>query len=389
MKQRLSGLMAVVRREARALIGDVNIRMVVLAAPLLYPLFYGSVYWHKTETDVPIVVVDHDRSAVSREFVRDLDAHQLIRVAEVVQDESEAQDRLYRMDAQGIVVLPENFSTSLKKGKGADVKVLLNTTKFLPSNDLNKAITSVAMKDASAMRIKFLRAAAYSLKQAEELSDPVRDDIRPMFNVTETYGDFIIPGIFILILQQTLLIGLSESVAKEREDGTLGDLYRTAHRSLGAAICGKGAVYFLLYASYALLYAVVYFTLFSLPLGGSVCALALLTVLFLLSVIFIGIFVSSFFTRKIIALQTITFTTYPFFFLSGYSWPKTALPLPLQRVTELLPSTQYFTAAVRLIEMNAGWRDVLPETLSLAALTAAGYLITRLRMRRLLRSERD
>jgi ABC-2 type transport system permease protein len=285
------------------------------------------------------------------------------------------------------LVVPENFSSSLKKGHGADVKVMLNTTKFLPSNDLNKAINAVAAKHAIDTRIQFLRMAGYSRKQAAEISDPIRDDIRPMFNVTETYGDFLIPGIFILLLQQTLLIGLSESVAKERENGTLGELFHTAKNSLWAMMSGKAAIYFLLYVSYAVFYAAVYFFLFSLPLGGNLAALAVSTVLFLLSVVYLSIFVASFFTRKIIALQTITFTTYPLFFISGYSWPKIGMPMPLQWITELVPSTHYFTAAVRIIEMNAGWREVMPEITWLAGLATAGFIFTRMRMRSLLRSE--
>jgi ABC-2 type transport system permease protein len=387
MKKKLTGFWSVFRREAASLLADLNIRTVVILAPLLYPLMYGSVYLHKTEVDIPIVVVDQDHSALSREFIRDLDAHQLIKVYEVVPDIGTAQDRLYRLEAQGIVVIPSDFSSSQKKGKGSDVKVLLNTTRFLPSNDLNKAISAVALNDAGAMRIKFLEMAGYSVKQAEEIADPVRDDVRPMFNFTETYGDFLIPGIFILILQQTLLIGLSQSVAKERENGTLAELYHTANNSLWATMSGKGFIYFLLFASYAVLYAVVYFAIFELPLKGDLLALSVLTAIFLLSVVYMSIFISSFFTRKIIALQTIAFTSYPVFFLSGYSWPTIGMPVPLQWLAQLLPSTHYFTAAVRIMEMNAGWREVMPECCWLAGLTAAGLIFTRMRMRSLLRSE--
>ncbi len=386
MKNTLTGFWAVFVREAKSLLGDMNIRTIVIAAPLLYPLLYGSVYWQKTEVDVAIVVVDQDHSALSREFIRDLDAHQLIKVVEVVPDLAAAQDRLCRLDVQGIVLLGPDFSSSQKRGKGTDVKVFLNTSRFLPSNDLNKAITSVAVKNAAASRVKFLQMAGYSLTQAEEVSDPVRDDVRPMFNITEAYGDFLIPGIFILILQQTLLIGLSQSIAKERENNTLPELYRMAKDSLWAMLSGKAFVYFLLYASYAVLYAAVYFRLFTLQLKGDLLALGVITGIFLLSVIYMSIFLSSFFTRKIIALQTIAFTSYPIFFMSGYSWPKAGMPLPLQWCAQLLPSTHYFTAAVRIMEMNAGWREVMPELWWLLGLAAAGLVCTRLRMRALLRS---
>lgn len=387
MKNALTGFWAVFMREVKSLLGDMNIRTVVLVAPLLYPLMYGSVYWHKTEVNVPIVVVDQDHSPLSREFIRDLDAHQLINVTEVVPDLGVAQDRLYRLDAQGIVFLGAEFSSSLKRGKGADVKVFLNTSRFLPSNDLNKAINAVAGKNATDMRIKILQMAGYSARQAAEIGEPVRDDVRPMFNVTEAYGDFLIPGILILILQQTLLIGLSQSMAKEREDGTLSDLYHTAKRSLWAMMSGKACIYFVLYVSYAVLYAVVYFTLFTLPLKGNIVALGVITAIFLLSVVYMSIFVSSFFSRKIIALQTIAFTTYPIFFMSGYSWPTIGMPVPLQWFAALLPSTHYFTAAVRLMEMNAGWHEVMSEVYWLLGLTVAGLVFTRMRMSALLKAE--
>jgi ABC-2 type transport system permease protein len=134
------------------------------------------------------------------------------------------------------------------------------------------------------------------------------------------------------------------------------------------------------------LYAAVYFRLFTLQLKGDLLALGVITGIFLLSVIYMSIFLSSFFTRKIIALQTIAFTSYPIFFMSGYSWPKAGMPLPLQWCAQLLPSTHYFTAAVRIMEMNAGWREVMPELWWLLGLAAAGLVCTRLRMRALLRS---
>jgi len=171
----------------------------------------------------------------------------------------------------------------------------------------------VVLTMAAGARVKYFEMQGYSIDQARELFEPLRIDVKPLFNTTETYGDFLIPGILALILQQTLLMGLSESIAKEREAGTMGDLFATAGRSMWALMSGKGAFYLALFSAYAFFFYTVNFQVFSIPFRGSALALAILTMIFLLSVVYLSLFLSSFFHRKMIALQILGFTSYPIF----------------------------------------------------------------------------
>ena len=91
--------------------------------------------------------------------------------------------------------------------------------------------------------MKILEISGYSTDQAKGMYDPLRVDLRNLFNPSEAYGDFIIPGILIIILQQTLLIGLSESIAREREKNLLGELLAAANGSNSAALLGKASFY--------------------------------------------------------------------------------------------------------------------------------------------------
>jgi len=214
MRLKLQGLWAVVMREVNYAIHDTDILIIALVMPMFYAFFYGSLYLQKGEHDVAVVVVDLDHSATSQTLIRQLDAHPFIRITDEVQDLGTAQERLEKFDAQGVIFIPQKFEASLKSGKGADIKLYLNTTRFLVSNDINKGVNEVVQTAAVGIRVRYFQMQGYSLKQAKELMEPLHGEIKPMFNTTETYGDFLIPAILALILQQTLLMSIAETFAK-------------------------------------------------------------------------------------------------------------------------------------------------------------------------------
>ena len=315
MIKKLKCIKEVIKREVGIIIKDRDLIIILLIGPIFYGFFYASFYMFKTESNVPVVIIDNDHSETSRMLTRYLDSHQLIEVKETVPDYAAAQDRIFRMSAFGIINIPERFEANLKSGKGADLGVYLNTSRFLISNDINKAVNEVVGYMNAGIKLKFFESQGLNFEQAKEVIEPVNADVKPLFNPTEGYGDFLLPGLLILILQQTLLIGLAESMAKENEENTLKNLYATAGHSMWATITGKGLFYFVLYAAYALFFFAGPFSIFRITLKGNFFALAVMTALLFTSVIYISIFIASFFDRKIYALQFFVFTSY-----RAFSW---------------------------------------------------------------------
>ncbi len=381
MRTRITGLFSIMRREARIITKDINIIAIILLAPLFYATFYTSTYINKGETDTPVAVMDLDRSNYSRDLIRKIDAHQLIKVDEVLTDMNSIRDRIYKDHDQAVIIIPENFEVSLKSGRSTTVKVYLNTVRFLVSNDLNKAMNEVVFDYYKNLRMKVFELKGFSRKQAEGMSEPVITDLRNLFNPSETYGDFLIPGILIIILQQTLLIGLSESIAREREKNTLGQLYYEANKSTSAALLGKGSFYLLFYLSYSIFYFTVIFSMFKINFAGNFILMILVTVIFISSIIGFTIFVSSFFKRKIIVLQVMAFTTYPLFFLSGYVWPMNSMPETFKALSALLPATPYCTAFTRITQMGAGMTDIFPFIIHLSIVSAFWLALAYFRMK--------
>jgi ABC-2 type transport system permease protein len=389
MNRRLKGFYQMMTREAGYILRDRNIITIVLLSPLFYAFFYCSIYMNKTERDIDVVIVDMDHSKTSEQLIKDIDAHGAIKVINVTGNLEEAKKDIYSMKAQGVVYIDVDCEKNYKRGKGIDLKVYLNTTRFLVSNDINKALNEIALDWGIKSRVKFFESAGNSPNQSVKMADPLGVDLRSLFNTTESYGDFMISGIIILILQQTMMIGLGESVAKERENHTIKELYHTANGSPWALILGKGSIYFILYSAYAFFFFTFIFNMYGQRLEGSLWALIVTTALLFLAIIFICVFIASFFERKIMALQFIVFTTYPLFLISGYSWPIPSMPVSLQYLTQILPSTQYLNSFARIAQMGAGFYDVLPEIRNLFVIVVVSMILARWRIKILVSKEDD
>jgi len=176
-------------------------------------------------------------------------------------------------------------------------------------------------------------------------------------------------------LQQTLLMGLAESVAKEREEKTFAGLEKASNQHIWGAITGKGGFYFAVYLIYCLFFFTVNFSIFKLNFIGNGFIVAFLSVLFLAAVIMFGIFFASFFKKKVLAFQFFSLTSFPIFFISGYSWPKEYMPAGVQFISNLLPITPYFNAFVRVSQTGAGLADVVPQIIHLLILLVLGVVL--------------
>lgn len=330
-------LFTIAKKEFEIVRSELSIFAIVFLAPLFFAFFYATVYMNKVETDVPVAVVNMDKSETAAKITRFLDSHALLKIENDNSDYNRAKKLLHNENVQGIVYIPVNFEKHLKSGKGADVKVYLNTTRFLVSNDINKAVNEVIATVGAGVRIKFFQAKGYSYEQAKQMIEPLRVDMRSLFNFTEGYGDFMIPGLLLLILQQTLLLGVGQSVAKEKEEGTL--IKNLKNFTSGTIIFGKFLFYFPLFLTLTIFFYLVCFGIFSIPLNASLWSIILIVSLHLTAIYFLGFFVATYFTKKISALQFMAFSSLPLFLISGFSWPTSQMPFVIQWFAALIPST--------------------------------------------------
>jgi ABC-2 type transport system permease protein len=373
-------LKEIIQAELHMVLGNHSVLLTVLIAPLLYALLLGTIYMQKDIERISFAVVDNDNTATTFELTRLLSASPKIGLVARTQSYEEAVELLYRQKIIGFLWFPEGFEKKLLKLQGAEVKLYLNTTRFLPSNDLNKAVSLLMMTAGSGVRLRYLEAHGINPKHAMELINPVIPEIRPIYNPTNNYGDFLLPGLLFLILQQTLLIGMGESVAVDNEDDKLQE-YVKGKDGILTYMLGKPAYYLFLYFAYFLIFFWGVYPLLGVHEAGNMAALLTVGMIFVLTIAMLAIFAGSFIRSQVRYMAIMAFSTYPFFLISGYSWPVTAMPQPLQWLAQVVPTTHFLHAGNRLVVMGGSWQDVASDIWKLLILLGVFSLMTVGRLR--------
>ena len=368
------------REEMKTVISDHSILLTVIVAPLLYVFLMGSIYRNKEVKQIPFAVVDYDKTPTSQELTRLLSADPTIRLENRPATCQEGVNEMYASEIQGFLLFPKGFEKELLKGVGSDVKLYLNTTRFLPSNDLNRAVNTVFQTVGAGIRLHYFATKGINEKYGMQLIRPVMADVHPIYNATNNYGDYLLPGLLFLILQQTLLIGLGESFVRRREREELKKILQKDGNGIAAWLSGSLSYYLLLYAAYVLFYLGVAFHFLDIPIRGNRMAMFSISMLFLLVVMVYTLLIASFSKKQIRIMEVLAFTSYPLFLLSGYSWPIAAMPAPLQWLAAILPTTPMMDAVTKLFAEGTSWRPVLGDIRQLLIMLVVSLLLLIWRM---------
>ncbi|WP_127132432.1 ABC transporter permease [Pseudoflavitalea rhizosphaerae] len=368
-------------RELRTIATDHSLLLTLLLAPLLYAFFYGSIYIDKEEVNVPLAVVDDDQSSLSRLLTEQFNNTQAIRIVGA-KDVRQAQEMLNREEVQGYIYLQKGLEEKVMALQQANIVLAVSVSRFLPPSDLLGAVTQVSMTVSAGVRLKYFQKKGMTEAIAMQETNPVALDYRPLFNERTSYGAYLLPGLLMLILQQTLLIGLAASMARERQERTFGELYQLAGNRFTIAFTGKGAFYFVLYGIYALFFLTVNFTILKLPIRGDYFSLVLLIGLFIATLIPMALWLGSLFKTTLLAVQLMGFSTYPFFLITGYAWPYEELPFFLKALSSLLPTTPFLQAYTTIVQQGGDLWQAIPQVTHLAALWLTYAILLAINIRR-------
>jgi len=363
--------------EYRRIFSDPGAVLILVGALVLYAFFYPIPYRAQVLKEVPIVVVDQDQSDLSRRLVRMVDAHDLTRVVAQAAGMAEAEAAVRAGSAGGVVVIPAEFERRLRRGEQAFVMAYTDASYFLIYRQALTGILEATGTLSAGVEVRRLMAEGMPADRAMKARDPLPLLMRPLFNPAEGYDAYVVPAVLVLILQQTLLVGLGlvRGTARERNVAARGSVFPQASSppagtdpSAIASLVGKTAAYYTLYLAHALFYFGIVYRLYGFPERADALTLFRFATPFLLSVIFLGLALRALFRTREMALQVLLFTSLPALFLSGFAWPVEALPRWLATFAKALPSTSAIPGFLRLTQMGATLQDVRVEWLMLWSL---------------------
>jgi ABC-2 type transport system permease protein len=339
----------------------------IVLGPLIYGLFYPQPYLGQLIRDIPIAIVDDDATDLSRTIIQTLNAHEAIRVAARPNTLAEAQAALARREVFGIVSIPAGTEREVLKGDKARLPAYVDSAYFLLYNRTLQGILEGTGTVTADLISHGARPDGSLYRAALAKSSPVEILNQPLFNPTGGYGSYIVPAAFILILQQTLVMGAATLGGVAFEQG--GQAARR-RRGAAASVIGQAIAHLALALPGIAFYLVVLPRLYGFSSSERVIELLVLAAPFILSVSFLGQFVGSWFKRRETAVLVFIALSLPLFFLVGVAWPVEAIPNVLRTVSVIFPSTSAIDGLVRMNQMGATLHDVAADWARLWILAA-------------------
>lgn len=374
--QGIHDLFYIWKQEFRTTFRDQGVLIFFVLVPLVYPLIYSFIYTNETIREVPTVVVDNSRSSLSREYLRKVDASPETSIVAHCADMEEAKLMLKDRKAYGIIYIPAHFSDDIARGKQTQVSIFCDMSGLLYYKALLTANTNVSL--AMNADIKMKRAGNSTARQDEITAYPIEYEDVAIFNPTNGFAAFLIPAVLILIIQQTLLLGIGLSAGTAREQNRFKDLVPINRHYNGTLriVMGKGLSYFMVYSLVAVYILCVVPRLFSLNQIAIPGVLTLFALPYLAACIFFAMTASIAIRNRETCMLLFVFTSVPLLFLSGISWPGAAMPEFWRYFSYIFPSTFGINGYVRINSMGATLNEVSFEYQALWIQTGIYFLTT-------------
>ncbi|SME96756.1 ABC-2 type transport system permease protein [Tistlia consotensis] len=358
---RLRGL---VRKESLQILRDPSSISIAFVLPAILLLLFG--YGVSLDArNVPIALVIENPGSETGSFAASLVGSRYFAPA-VVRDRRAAEQALLAGEVDAIVVLKGDFARRLWSPAGAPIQVLVNGT------DANTArIISGYLEGAWQ---KWL--AQYAMDQGRALAPPVTIEQRVWFNAEVRSRNFLVPGLIAIIMTLigTLLTALV--VAREWERGTMEALMVTPVR-IGEILLGKLIPYFLLGMGGMALSTAMAIWVFGVPFRGSAAVLFLVSALFMLAALGLGLFISTLARSQFVAGQVAIIVAFlPAFILSGFIFDIASMPRAVQLLTHLIPARYFVSSLQTLFLAGTVWPIVLANAAALAVMAAVFLALT-------------
>lgn len=376
IKEGILDLFYIWKDEIKAMFKDQAVLTLLILLPLGYPILYAFIYTNEVVREVPTIAVDMSNSSTSRSYLRKLDATPDVKIVEYASDIAEAKELMRQREAYGIVYIPSEFNKNLSSGNASQVVLYCDMSGLLYYKALLMANTAVSLDFNKEIKIKL--AQNTTERQDEVTAYPIKYEDVALYNPANGFASFLIPAVLILIIQQTLLLGIGTMVGTDREKNRFKDLIPIDKHYNGTLriVLGKGLSYFMVYILLALYVVCVVPNIFSLPQIGSAGNLILFIVPYLAACIFFAMTCSVAIRNRETSMLIFVFTSVPLLFISGISWPGAAIPDFWRYFSYIFPSTFGVNGYVRLSSMGANLHEVAFEYKSLWIQTGFYFITT-------------
>lgn len=364
-EQPLPGIGGAFKAEWRRVLGARSAFSLLFLAPLIYGVYYPQPYLNQILRKLPIAVVDNDLSDLSRQIVETLDASGALSVTVRARTIAEARAEIDRGKAFAAVEIPPGTERDVLKGITAHIPVYADATYLFIYRSTASGVATAIGTLTSDLVSRGARPDGSLVKAKLASMSPADVLLQPIFNPVGGYASYVVPAAFILILQQTLLIGAAmlTGTALANSSGAVSGVF------------GRGIAHLTIYLPALALYLIVLPRIYGFSTLGHLTQLFALGTVFVLATSFMGQAIGAWFTRPENATLLLLATSLPQFFTAGFAWPREALPDAAITLGRLFPADAAIDGLVRINQLGADIWDVAHDWLGLWCLALAYFVL--------------
>ncbi len=366
----MSRILAILKKEFLQMKRDRMTLGIVIMLPLVQLLLFG--YAIQTEVKhIPTAVFDQSLSAESRDLLEAFSASGYFDITYVAKGYADITNMIDSGKAKIGIIFPPDFKESLKKGDTATVQVLVDAS--------DSMVSSTAI--ATANSIGLLKSQKIIAQKAQVRNIPYDIRVRPWYNPDGITAYFMVPAILGIIVTMTMVIMTSMAIVRERERGTLEQLMVTPIRSYELML-GKIIPYIALGYIQITVALLVGGLVFKVPIRGSLLELYLLTLFFITASLGLGILISNVAKSQMQAMQMSFFVMLPSILLSGFLFPREAMPLIIQYIGNLIPMTYYMPIIRGVVLKGIGFPYLVSQVMALLVFTVVLIVLSILKFKK-------
>jgi len=367
IKRALIDIFEIFTEELKHIFKDSGVVILFFAASLLYPILYGFIYRNETYTNVPVALVNQSHSSLSRDFARKLDATPEIKIAYKVNSMEEAKKLYANNKVYGIVNIPSSFAKDILEGRQTTVAAFSSMASMMYYKGIYAGLNYTILDMGADIQIANLEGQGFTKQQAQATAQPILSQGHALYNPKGGFASFLLPAVLIMIIQQTLVLGIGMLAGTAREENTFHQLipYQRKYHGTIRILSGKGLAYMVLYAFIGIYDLILVPYIFHLPNYLTLGTIVPFLLPFILACIFFGMAISVFFWNRENSLLLYLSTSVPLLFISGFSWPGGSIHPFWKTISYFFPSTFGIQGYLKMNTMGASISQISFECMGL------------------------
>ena len=357
-------LWQLIKTELRSVMTNPVVVLTVFGGVVFYSFLYPLPYAQQTPREQPIAIVNLDGSQTSLKLERMVNATPQVKVVTRLHTIADAKQAFLNREITGFLVIPEHFYKDLLLGSSPTLAYAADASYFLVYGTVVEGLATAGGTLGAEIKVSKMVIDGVPLNMASHEHSAIKLNMKPTFNPTMGYIEYVVPAVFVLILQQTLIMAIGLHTGTQRHGRGYWSQVPT-----GALLFARTlifvAIYYLLSAYYF------GFSFERLNVNHIANAGELLTLLlpFLLGCCGLGLWLGYLLPRRELVTLVVLVSSLPLIFLAGFIWPVESIPAPLLWFADLSPSTWAIKAFLALNQMGATWQQVAKHWTALWVLT--------------------